>query len=310
MKGIKYRLAIENYNDKYEVIKAYINQTPQYLERLKKTVYDDEGYSYIADIKTGEILGEKSNHAIKKSVDDSISRTKKIIKDYVACNDFSYFVTLTFNKELQDRYNDKQVKKHFTRFRRYLRRNFSNIYYVCVPERHKDNALHFHLLIGGCTLKELNAVNSGHFTKGTKKPIYNILGWKYGHSDLTIIEDLEKTGSYILKYIGKDFGVTEDFKKRYWTSRNLNKPKKRVRDFLLNTAISIKSFVNIFVRDIKDYDLTFSNKYLMMLKRKTHDNIRKLMFNFGMMYNNFVDKKQASRTKNICIDVNKMCIIN
>ncbi len=172
-----------------------------------------------------------------KNVSRSAYRSRQALYDICRCNDFLYFVTWTFNKVKVDRLNDEKVKRKFTQFQNYLRKKFPHMYYVAVPEYHKDGGLHFHLLIGGITMDELKAIparyekRKGRHKKGdlifkNGKQIFNVERWKLGYSTLSIIENAEASKHYICKYISKQHYDERFFgKRRYYVSMNIKRPE-------------------------------------------------------------------------------------
>lgn len=182
-------------------------------------------------------LAELKNvvHINPDNVRRCAQRARDSLYDICRCNTFDYFVTLTFDKEKIDRYNDNAVRSAFTRWSYYSRRFLPNMYYVSVPERHKKGQLHFHLLVGGVSSEELgliHAVNKKtgmlmYTTKGKHRgnPIYNVTGWQYGWSTATKIIEQNATKHYICKYITKQsYDLFFYNKKRYYVSRNIHRP--------------------------------------------------------------------------------------
>lgn len=186
----------------------------------------------------------------------SVRRTKILLKMLLEMNDFDWFCTLTFDKEKIDRKNDKAVFECYEKYINNLSHKFLDLRYICVPERHEVKededfgCIHFHLLIGGVPAKDLGLVNSGkvccswakkngicsrkHFEK-TKhlheltdtdgETIFNITSFAYGFTTASRIVSPERCKSYVAKYIRKDIGAsTEEFKKRFYYSRNLKVP--------------------------------------------------------------------------------------
>ncbi len=189
------------------------------IKKSKKTIYIDN-VAYIMDIDSGEILRPKKRHEVKASILASAKRAEDVSRKIVEANDWDFFVTLTFSDKCVDRHNDDEVLNTFQKWRRNVRRKFPNMYYWGAPERHKDGAYHFHLLVGGVTDQELGLVNSGHRINGRLQ--YNITAWKYGHSTAVRIEGDDaqaKVCNYIMKYIQKSISDGERGKKRYWYSK-------------------------------------------------------------------------------------------
>ncbi len=172
----------------------------------------------------------------------SAHRSRNALYDICRCNDFQYFVTWTFDQEKIDRLDDNKVKRKFTQFQNYLRKKFPQMYYVAVPEYHKDGGLHFHLLIGGVTMEELKAVparyakRKGRHKKGDLifkhgHQIFNVERWKLGYSTLSVIANGEASKHYICKYISKQHYEDRFFgKRRYYVSNNIKRPiiEKRI----------------------------------------------------------------------------------
>lgn len=152
------------------------------------------------------------------------ARAKKNVYYIARSNMWDWFVTLTLDSEKINRYDydevSKKVKKWFDNLRQ---RKAPDMYYLIVPEQHKDGAWHFHGLIGGCA--GLSFVDSGKKSgKGAdRKEIYNFEDWKYGFSTATKVDDTERVSSYICKYITKTMAANTEGKRRYWYSLNCKK---------------------------------------------------------------------------------------
>ncbi len=148
---------------------------------------------------------------------DSLKRAKDKIQDIVLCNDFDYFVTLTFNPKKVDSFNVEEVKKAIKTWlnKGVERRNYK---YVAIPEYHKSGRIHLHALMSG----NLRLVDSGK--RHNDKIIYNITDWqeKFGFCTAIPIDgNINALGYYITKYITK--GNDKIFGHFYWSSRNLNR---------------------------------------------------------------------------------------
>lgn len=225
-----YRFQIDTYRQ-YDILRMYKNYGRKGNEKKVKTIYDDDYNAWVCKLDTGEIVRKKQAFELKRCVDISLSRTRRVVREIVMSNEWAFFGTLTFNNEMQDRTDDSAVFGQFNKWRKAVRRKFPNMFYMLVPERHKDGCIHFHILVGGVSFKELGLVDSGHRDK-KGRTIYNSTVWKYGFSNLTCVEDTERVSGYILKYIGKDLGVSEENKKRYWSSRNCERPRCKFIDIV------------------------------------------------------------------------------
>lgn len=146
-------------------------------------------------------------------------RARNALFDLINCNKFDYFVTLTLNPKEIDRNDYKSViKKLNTYLDNRVRRQ--GLYYVGVPELHKNGGFHFHFLVNDV----LELVPSGTYIRPTGgKPVksetlkrqkidvnscrvvYNIPSWKLGFT--TAIEtygDIKAVANYVGKYITKN----------------------------------------------------------------------------------------------------------
>lgn len=156
---------------------------------------------------------------------DSLKRAKDKIQDLVLCNQFDYFVTLTFNPEKVDSFNVEEVK---TVIKQWLNNGVKrhNFRYVAIPEYHRSGRIHMHAVMSG----NLKLEESGHFFNG--KTVYNIIDWseKYGFCTAVKLDgNINKVGNYITKYISK--GNDKIFGRFYWSSRNLERsPKLEFKD--------------------------------------------------------------------------------
>lgn len=213
-------------------------QKSKKINQIKKEINIDYLKKQIAELKFTDINYFKKlrrlNNELKirniKNVCRSARRSRQNLYDVCRCNEFSYFVTYTFDNDKIERLNDDLVKRKFTQLQNYLRKKFPCMYYVAVPEYHKKGGLHFHLLIGGVTLDELGAVPAVSKRKRlifkNGKQIFNITKWKYGYSTLSVIGNCEATKHYISKYITKQH-LDDRFinKRRYYCSKNIVRPQ-------------------------------------------------------------------------------------
>jgi len=171
-----------------------------------------------------------STNADKTSNEDnlerSIRRSQKIVSDYVLCNRFELFATITI---AQDRYSPEQSKNKVHNWLKNQRTRTGKFTYILVPECHKDGALHFHALIGGFLGEVRQSINPQNGNPLTRKGkfVYELPSFTSGFTKVQYIgqtaEDHAKVGNYIRKYITKDM-VSIFNQKRFWTSQRLNKP--------------------------------------------------------------------------------------
>lgn len=174
---------------------------------------------------------------------------KKVVKqwilDMLRCNNFQWFVTVTFNKDsVTDRMDDNETRHKFKFWLKHLKEDFPETIYIAVAEHHKKGGLHFHVCMGNITAEQLKLVDSGkRVKKGYCKGdiIYNITRWGNGWSTATEIRDVKRCKWYLMKYMRKQSHDLSFFgKKRYWASKNVLRPTKEKYSVDANEQIRAK----------------------------------------------------------------------
>lgn len=209
----------------YDIQKVYpkmkiilVFRSPIIIEKNKKSK------SFI-DLRL--LTQEEINKIDDSNVERSLRRSRSMVRDYVFCNDFDYFVTFTFNPKKIDRFS---VDSCFSRLNQWCNRQRVNarlqnktFRYIIIPEFHKNGAIHFHGLIKDYPS---SIIDSG--VVQDNKRVYNLKSFKYGFTIATEIdnteESKEKTAYYITKYLTKDM-VKIHGRKRYFSSRSLSRPE-------------------------------------------------------------------------------------
>lgn len=150
---------------------------------------------------------------------DNIYRAKTQCKRLINTNSgkgatSDKFVTLTFSDEITDLH---EAMYHFKKFHQRLEYRIGKVRYVCVPEiqwkrfnKYGVKVWHFHAVFFGL----------GSILNKTLREI-----WGQGFVRINAIDKIDDLGSYVTKYIEKDFSVDEvKNHKRYFASKGLKKP--------------------------------------------------------------------------------------
>ena len=200
------------------------------ITHVKK--YNDSLYkvSYLKSCLRGgfesdeeKILSKRECNHYDYKLDQSISRTKAKIYEKAMCNDFNFFVTLTFNPEWfppEERKSIKTMAGYILNwFRTYNKRKDIcgewPIQYILIPELHKDGGVHFHGLIRGINPIDLYINQYGYLD-------FRPFSSEFGFMNLSKIRNKNAVSKYILKYITKDIGtVKEIYGHSYYTSKGL-----------------------------------------------------------------------------------------
>lgn len=187
---------------------------------------------------TQDIDAEDLERRHKDNIRRSRQRAVTAVRDYCLSNEFAYFVTLTLDQTRIDRYSVPDIVKAM----RYwcdnqVRRK--GLYYILVPERHKDGAIHFH----GFFPAGVDVVDSGTIVPvgggRPKRPrskrerermlsdgghvVYNLPDWKYGYSTaIALYGSYQSAVSYVCKYVSK--AVEKIGGRWYYSGGKLRKP--------------------------------------------------------------------------------------
>lgn len=155
---------------------------------------------------------------------ESISRTKSLVRQYARCNDWKYFFTFTLSPEKWDRFNLKDFYRSFSKMvnnLNYRRFDGNKLKYVIIPEQHKNGAWHMHGIMNGLPEGELIENEHGYLDW----PRYSE---KYGYCSISVIRDMDACSLYITKYVTKEMFKTTFEKGSHvvMASHGLNKAEK------------------------------------------------------------------------------------
>lgn len=165
-------------------------------------------------------------------LDESITRSKRMIYEYAACNKFDFFFTGTLDPVKYDRYDRETFHSDLTQWIRNLNRNHScDISFLFVPEQHKDGAWHVHGLLSGIPANMLHQFRIGDdMGKAIADKVIagqSVYTWlqyskKFGFCSLMPVKNQEAVSKYIVKYITKEIvSAVPKGKQSFWHSKDL-----------------------------------------------------------------------------------------
>lgn len=241
---------VSAYENDVAILKDYNGlQRRLYLcKRLRK-----KGFEFNNNSKyRGTVHSEK--------LEESIIRSKSRVFELAICNDWTYFITLTIDKNKYNRYDLKKYHKDLSQWLRNYKKKFViDIKYLLIPEQHKNGAWHMHGFISGLPLDHLCINNYGYYDWFSYKK-------KFGYCSLDFIHDKTKASSYVTKYITKDLSntVKELNANLYYCSQGLERAKT-IKKGQLNCELSNPTFANDYVQ-VKCYDKEIPvNKLLSLI---------------------------------------------
>lgn len=195
-------LKIEKWGERYRLVK---------LDGLPKAKKNSE-YVIFSPKKEGDSTATER-------FENNLSRAKSRVLECGYCNDWEYFVTLTLDGQLRDRFDlPAFIKALGYWIGSYNRKYHTKLKYVLIPEQHKNGAYHMHGLLNGVSPLSLITNKNGYLDM----PFYRE---RFGFISLSRLTHKDKAVSYITKYISKGFSQTEidSGKHLYYCSQGLNK---------------------------------------------------------------------------------------
>lgn len=178
---------------------------------------------------TGYRLPSDEEREFTGKLENNLVRAKTKIRDYVLCNEWDWWVTLTINPQWFDRYNLKEFFSAFAEMiHNYNRRAGRGVKYLLVPEKHKDGAWHLHGFMYGIPDEDIEINQYGYFN-------WVKYSSSFGYISMSRIRDKLKAANYITKYLTKDIlrSVTDCGAHSYYCSKGLSLPSVTVGDVFL-----------------------------------------------------------------------------
>lgn len=199
----------------------------QHVTFYKKTINKGQKQECLTKTYQEKIRTKEQENECKRI---SLNQTKNRIYKIARSNMWEWFITITFDRNKTDSSEYDIVVNRLQIFLENLKkRSCPDLKYLIVPELHADGEhYHFHGLLSNCD--GLKFRYSGKNDRKSGKPIFNITNWKWGFSTATKVEDTNRVSSYITKYITKENVNILKEKRRFYASRNIEKPQE---DFIV-----------------------------------------------------------------------------
>lgn len=153
---------------------------------------------------------------------NSRNRTIKNLFNIARANDWSWFLTFTFDTHRVNSTNYDSVMSEISNYMKGLKKKYKHMKYLLIPELHEDGKkYHVHGLMAD--IPDECFVYLRHLKGRDVYHLYNYrLGWDYH----TKVDDNDKVVRYITKYITKALFDSTKGKRRYIYSLNCNKPEE------------------------------------------------------------------------------------
>ena len=231
-----YNTKIIFYNDEIQISKynygVSVSVNHYKTEEEKKESLEDGSIDFTDSEQFSRSATTDFTDRSKDNQARSLRRSMQSIYEIARANNFDYFATFTFSQLY--RYDYDTCKEKFVKWlKNFKARKCSGIEWLCVPERHKDGAWHFHAMFQG----DLSA----HLVAGVHAGRYIISAYRLGINELEPIRDSNRCASYITKYITKDLALSLKNCRRYFYSKGLKKPS--YKEMYLGDDVDMFDFI-------------------------------------------------------------------
>lgn len=235
------------------------------IDRTRKWLKDENGVLHPKDENVKlEDLHRTIFNSRKRSLDNMYG--------YILCNEWQYFVTVTFKHGKQAKLSDEVVKYQWKKFRQQLQYRFPDIKIILRAEDTPTgvHGMHFHGFMGNADLSEclIPARNNKKIYKGQPNPQYGqMLYTKFGDpvfnflpsfvnigfSTIVKIKDCNnlKLVNYMTKYMSKD-SIFDYNENAYLRTHNLDFKQKEV--LMLSKSQKEELVNSLFVQQYKTTD--------------------------------------------------------
>lgn len=158
---------------------------------------------------------KRSENTFKQS--QNIHRSRRNIKQFIGVCTAMYnsppaIATFTYKRSQKDMQEAIQNWRDFTRV---MKKQFPDVAFLRVPERHKSGSVHFHAVLFGlpeelpCHMRKVPKLKKYiHACKKNRlceRNVRRLAGyWKKGFVDLQVSRHPDRVGSYISKYLTKN----------------------------------------------------------------------------------------------------------
>lgn len=201
-------------------------------------VNDRMGFNPLLDCYRREITDEDERaRRDEENRKRASKKAKQATRHLVKASYADHMLTFSYRKNETDK---KTVVKHWHEFVRLFRVRFPEWTYVAVVEKQERGAFHIHVAVKG--RQEIKWLRRC-WLKAIGQPAEEVSDWynhgvKLGEKSLGAVDVCaptkrwggvgkwrrDKLASYLTKYIGKEFEESEKGAKKYWASRNIEKP--------------------------------------------------------------------------------------
>lgn len=196
------------------------------------------GFSPLLDCRRKDRTAEEQAKRDVENRNRAAKRARQNVRYKIKAVQADHMLTFSYRENVTDR---AQVAAHWKEFVRLFRVRFPDWEYISVLEKQERGAIHIHVAVNGrqdirwllrCWLLAIG------------QPVGDVSAWliqgvKLGEKSFGAVNveaptkrwggvtrqwKADKLAGYLTKYIGKEFEEAEKSAKKYWASRNIEKP--------------------------------------------------------------------------------------
>lgn len=250
-------------NESHLTVFSYNTKIKKYSNGQEKITY--HSYETLKGLpsnkkKGGGLTEEEKEYQRYKNLYKSKQNIIDLAYENSLDSPWEYFVTLTFDDKKVNAKHYEYVSEKLSSWLDTIRRKNQNMQYILVPELHKSGRVHFHGIFKNVPNWQLKEARypKGELIKKNGIQIYNLANYKLGFTTVSKVQNMEAVSVYISKYMTKEL-TDQDFKKRYWCSRDLKRPNIQYAYFdrftlnfyiqgMESTEISKENSISIFAK--------------------------------------------------------------
>lgn len=207
--------------------------------------YNDFVYKVVkfkrSSMPSVHVTPEESREDPDGKFSQSYSRAKNILLQLALCNKWDYFITVTLDERLHNRYDINGAMSALVRWMIEYRREYkTNVKYVFIPEFHKKGGVHFHGFISGVRPDHLTAFVRGlHPLRLVDGDYFNfgLLAKDFGFVSLCPVKNPIGAAFYMTKYITKEMARSGYYEHLYAPSRGLNRSRPTADCYAYNSVL-------------------------------------------------------------------------
>lgn len=214
----------------HTIVKAYNTTIKTYADGSQKIKHSNFScFKGLGRKKGSGSLTEKDAARHKyRNMQNSKANLIDLVYHNSLISPWEYFVTLTFDPKEVDSLNYAEVSKSLAKWTDNMKHQNPDMSYVLVPELHKSGRVHWHGVfknVPNWSLSPARSAKTGNLIYQNGVQIFNLDNYSYGHTTVSRIKNQEAVSVYCSKYMTKEM-IDLAYKKRYWCSRNLERPTR------------------------------------------------------------------------------------